>query len=268
MSLTLPRCASEELLATLTAAPRLQLFLDYDGTLADFAPTPENPTPDQAVTRLLARLVAAPHIRVALVSGRRLDHLEQLVPVPGVLLAGAYGIELRLADGRLINRLEYDRVRPPLTALKPQWAGLLAGRKGFFLEDKGWSLALHARFADDAEAEAVLAQARDLAGAALAARDEGELQLLGGNKFLEIAPALADKGLAVAHLLQQFPWAGALPVYVGDDDKDEKAFAVIRAQGGLTAVVAAQPRPTLADCRLPSPRAARAWLSQLARRGG
>lgn len=265
---SLPRCATAEMQASLARASRLQLFLDYDGTLADFAPTPENPAPDAAVLRLLARLVAAPHIRLSLISGRRLDHLEQLVPVPGVLLAGTYGIELRLADGRLSTRLEYHRVRPPLEALKPQWAGLLAGRNGFFLEDKGWSLALHARFADDAEAEAVLPRARDLAGAVVAAGDGGGFQLLGGHKFLEIAPALADKGLAVAHLLERFPWEGALPVYVGDDDKDEKAFAVIRAQGGLTAVVAAQPRPTLAHCRLPSPRAARAWLSRIARRGG
>ncbi len=266
MPTLLPPCTAAAIRASLTAAPRLQLFLDYDGTLADFAPTPENPTPDAAVVRLLARLVAAPHIRVALISGRRLDHLEQLIPVPGALLAGAYGIELRLADGRRIARLEYDRVRPPLAALKPQWAGLVAGRTGFFLEDKGWSLALHARFAAEAEAETVLARARELAGVALAARDEGDFQLLGGHKFLEIAPALADKGLAVAHLLQRFPWEGALPVYVGDDDKDEKAFAVIRAQGGLAAVVTAQPRATLAHCCLPSPRAARAWLSRLARR--
>lgn len=265
MPTTPPRCAAAEIRAPLATASRIQLFLDYDGTLADFAPTPENPAPDNRVVRLLSRLVAAPHIRVSLISGRRLDHLEKLVPTPGVLLAGTYGIELRLEDGRLVTRLQYNQVRPPLKALKPAWAGLLAGRRGFFLEDKGWSLALHARFAGEAEAEAVLAQARELAGSALAARDGDALQLLGGHKFLEIAPALADKGLAVAHLLRHFPWEGALPVYVGDDDKDEKAFAVIRAQGGLAAVVAARPRATLAHCRLPSPRAVRAWLSQLAR---
>ena len=309
----LPRCDTPEIQARLAAAARgpgsarrLDLFLDYDGTLADFAPTPENPAPDERVVRLLSALVAAPHIRVAVISGRRLDHLEVLLPVPGLLLAGTYGMELRDEDGRLTTRAPFEQVRPRLEALKPAWARLLDGRAGFFLEDKGWSLALHARFADDAEAEAVLREARALAEPAVAQQEVKAdlrvhpdprvrpdqrfhpvgLQLLGGHKFLEIAPVLADKGRVVEDLLsrppsaserQAPPGAGGrggpayppealrpMPIYVGDDDKDEKAFAVIRRWDGLAVLVARRPRATLACCRLPSPAAARAWLAQLA----
>ncbi len=220
--------------------------------------------------RLLSALVAAPHIRVAVISGRRLDHLEVLLPVRGLLLAGTYGMELRDEDGRLSTRLPFRRVRPRLETLKPAWARLVDGRAGFFLEDKGWSLALHARFADDAEAEAVLREARALAGPAVADEDEVRLQLLGGHKFLEIAPVDADKGRVVEDLLSRPPAAGErqalppMPVYIGDDDKDEKAFAVIRRYDGLALLVARRPRATLACCRLPSPAAARAWLARLA----
>ncbi|MBN1139982.1 MAG: trehalose-phosphatase [Anaerolineae bacterium] len=247
----------------LAQAERLWLFLDYDGTLADFSPTPEHVNPDPDLVDLIERLARRPRLRVAMVSGRRLSHVQKLVPVPGVLLAGTYGIELQTPEGVRIDRIEYDRLRPTLDALKPRWADLVAGRQGFFLEDKGWALALHARFADEGEAERVLTDASHLADAALAQAAPGLFRLLGGHKFLEIGPRLAHKGLTVAHLLDHYPWPGALPLYLGDDDKDEEAFGVIKARGGIAVVVAAGPRDTEADLRLESPQAARRWLEVL-----
>jgi trehalose 6-phosphate phosphatase len=247
----------------LAQAERLWLFLDYDGTLTGFAPTPEQINPDPELVDLIERLARDPHLRVAVVSGRQLSHVQKLVPVPGVLLAGTYGIELQTFEGVRVDRLNDDRLRPTLEALKPRWAALIAGRPGFFLEDKGWALALHARFAAEDEAERVLADARRLAGAALDRADPEMFRLLGGHKFLEIGPRLAHKGLTVAYLLDRYPWPGALPLYLGDDDKDEEAFGVVRARGGVAVVVASEPRETGADMRLESPQAARRWLETL-----
>jgi trehalose 6-phosphate phosphatase len=258
------RCRDGEIADRIASASRLWLFLDYDGTLADFAPTPENPIAAPEVIGVLVALAAAPYTRVAVVSGRRLDHLQKLVPAAGILLAGTYGIELQHPDGRRIHRLPYQRVRPRLEILKPEWASLIAGRSGFYLEDKGWTLALHARFADDFEAEEVLLLARRLAAGAVEELGSASLRLLGGHKFLEIAPALVDKGETVDYLLENFSWDDALPVYVGDDDKDEKGFAVAKARGGIAVLVASRPRATHADCHMASPRAARRWLAQLA----
>jgi trehalose-phosphatase len=247
----------------LDQADRLWLFLDYDGTLADFAPTPEEVTPDPALEALLARLEQEPRIRPAILSGRRLSHVQKLVPVPGILLAGTYGLELQTPQGERIDRLPFAEIRPTLDRLKPRWAELLAGREGFFLEDKGWTLALHARFADEGETEQVLAQARRAAIGAMDERESDRFRLLGGHKFLEIGPKLAHKGRTVDYLLQQYPWPGALPLYLGDDDKDEEAFGVIKARGGIAVVVASKPRETQADLRLPTPLAARRWLERL-----
>jgi trehalose 6-phosphate phosphatase len=249
-------------------AERLRLFLDYDGTLADFAPTPEHVLPDPELIALLDRLAGQPRLRLAIVSGRRLSHIQRLVPVPGVLLAGTYGIELQTPEGQRIDRLDYDRVRPTLAALKPQWAALISGRQGYFLEDKDWALALHARFAEEDESRRVLEDARGLARAALSASAPGLFRLLGGHKFLEAGPQLAHKGLTVAHLLDEHPWPGAVPLYLGDDDKDEEAFGVIHARGGIAVMVAAEPRPSEADLRLASPQAVRRWLEALLVDGG
>jgi len=259
-------CTPEQINERLAQAECLWLFLDYDGTLADFAPTPEHINLDLEIVDLLTRLVRHPRIRVAVISGRRLSHMEMLVPVPGILLAGTYGIELRLPKGERVNRVDYDAIHPALIDLKPRLACLITGREGFFLEDKGWALALHARFARDVEAVKVLSAARRVAGEVVASSEL--FCVLGGHKFLEICPRLAHKGQTVDYLLHRYPWPGDLPLYVGDDDKDEDAFGVIKARGGIAILVAEEPRNTRADCRLESPQAVRHWLEALLTRLG
>jgi len=250
----------ESVSVRLAQAERLWLFLDYDGTLADFAPTPDHVVPQAEVVALIGDLVQNPLVRVAVVSGRRLGHVEKLVPVAGVFLAGTYGVELRLPDGERVDRVAYEAVRPPLEAVKPRWVALITGREGFFLEDKGWALAMHARFAESSEVEKVLSAARHIADPIVAS---GPFRFLGGHRFLEIGPRQAHKGRTVEYLLGRRAWPGSLPVYLGDDDKDEEAFGVIKARGGVAIRVSAEPRETMADCRLESPQIARRWLGTL-----
>jgi trehalose-phosphatase len=87
--------------------------------------------------------------------------------------------------------------------------------------------------------------------------------VLGGHKLLEIGPALAHKGRTVAYLLNRYPWPDALPLYVGDDDKDEQAFGVIQAQDGIAIRVCGELCETRADGRLESPQDVRRWLRAL-----
>lgn len=242
---------------------RLWFFLDYDGTLSDFAPTPEHIEPNPEIIDVLERLAGKPANRLTILSGRRLEHVRQLLPISGIFLAGTYGIEFVTPAGELIQRVDYDLIRPMLKALKPQWARMIDGREGFFLEDKGWALALHARFAGNEEAEKVILQARQAASTELLA---GYFRALGGHKFFEIVPELANKKEAVAYMLDEYPLAGARLVYIGDDDKDEEAFPVIHAHQGI-AIKVRQPsqrsRPTSADFIFESPRETLHWLQTL-----
>jgi len=256
--------APETVILRIQEAERLQLFLDYDGTLADFAPTPEHVEPDPRVITLITTIARQPSIRTVVISGRRLDHVEALLPVSGVLLAGTYGIQLRLPDGERIDRVSYEKIRPVLEAIKPRWKALIADREGFFLEDKDWALALHARYAADEEADKIIEDAREIAAVSIAlAVDPEAFRVLGGHKFLEVGPALAHKGKTVDYLLDRFPWPGALAIYVGDDDKDEEAFSVIHARGGLAIRVCEAPCDTVADGRMESPQEVRRWLRSL-----
>lgn len=235
----------------------LWLFLDYDGTLADFAPTPDDIFPDAEIINLISRLKENPHVNIAVVSGRRLDHLRALLPIPGLLLAGTYGVEILLPNGKIHHRLEYEDIRPYLDDLKPLWQDLITNSQGFYLEDKGWSLALHARFADDQEADQVLARAKELATDQI---DLNLFRILGGHKFLETSPQKANKGNTIQYLLEQFSAGECLPIYIGDDDKDEEAFQVIKQNGGVAIYVSQEPRESYADLRIPAPPAVIKWL--------
>lgn len=250
----------ESITKRIKESKRLWLFLDYDGTLAEFAPTPEHVHPDQQVIALLSRLVKSPRMHLCMLSGRRLSQVKELIPVPGILLAGTYGIELFTSEGKSIDRLDYQTIRPILETIKPIWQGLIGDLHGFYLEDKGWSLALHARFADESEAEKVLEAAKLSASKDI---NTGDFRLLGGHKFMEVGPQIADKGQTVDYILDHYNWQGALPIYIGDDDKDERAFGVIHRHGGIAVLVAAQPRESQADCRLESTQNVRTWLEKL-----
>lgn len=255
--------APKEIKNRIREAKRRRLFLDYDGTLADFARTPDEVNPDPEVIELVTELASSPQINVTVISGRRLAHIEKLIPIPGVLLAGTYGVELLLPNGERVERVPYERVRPVLEEIKPRWSELIAHREGFFLEDKDWALAIHARHAAEAEADEVLRSARQMAETYVERVSSELFRILDGHRFLEIGPALAHKGKTVDYLLDRYPWPGALPLYIGDDDKDEEVFSVIHDHGGVAIKVCEEPCATDADGRLESPEEVRGWLVQL-----
>jgi trehalose 6-phosphate phosphatase len=241
----------------------LWLFLDYEGTLADFASTPEVIRTNPEIINIFEQLVSISTIRVTVISGRRLRDLRLLLPIKGLFLAGTYGVELQDETGKTINRLDDGQLQLALEMIKPQWEHIISGRNGFFLEDKGWTLVLHARSAADDEAKQVLAQAHHTVKQRFFAR---HFRILGGHKFLKVAPSLASKGDTVSYLLNRYPLPEARLLCIGDDDKEEEAFYVIHARGGL-AVQVLQPsqasHPTEADFLFESPVDTLCWLESL-----
>ena len=239
----------------------LWLFLDYDGTLADFAPTPDDVYPDPEVIELITQISQQPSVNTAIISGRRLTHIQTLLPVEGIWLAGTYGIELQSPGGKLIHRIPYEEIRPTLKIIKPTWKDIIDNRKGFYLEDKGWSLAIHAKDAPHLEAKVVLTSAREKAAKVIV---QSPFRLLGDDRFLEIAPIKANKANAVEYLMGRNNLTDSFSIYIGDDDKDEQAFSIIKKLGGVTILVSTEPRKTLADFRLQNPQSVLQWLRDLA----
>jgi len=254
-------CTTEPIVKNISTVKYLWLFLDYDGTLAEFAPTPEDILPNKDLIALVDELVHLPDTRVAIISGRRLGHIQALLPVSDMLIAGTYGLEIQTPDGNINYRLDYGELRPLLDELKKKWEQLLKGRSGFFLEDKGWTIAIHAKDAAEQEAEITLEQAHRQADGIINQGPTDVFRLLGGHRFLECSPREADKKRTVEYVVSGQRWHDeTLFVYLGDDDKDEVAFEAVQDRGGIVVAVGDRLRNSTADCWLPSPQAVRNWL--------
>ena len=222
------------------------LFLDVDGTLAEFvSPTAQFDLGDD-VRDLIRRLSERLDGRLAIVSGRALANLVEVIGHDGIELAGSHGLERRRADGR-VERPE----RPPeLDALFGE-VRAFSEAHGLAWEEKPGGAAIHFRDWPDREA-LVDAFANDIARRYGMRHQQGamvrELRIFG-----------RDKGDVVREMMWEPPFASGSPVFVGDDLTDEDGFAAAAELGGAGVLVGAH-RETRARFGLPDVKAVRRWL--------
>jgi trehalose 6-phosphate phosphatase len=234
----------------------LALFVDVDGTLLDFAASPDAVVVDAGLPETLRRLKRRLGGALAPVSGRPLREVEALLHLDGAA-AGLHGAELRAPDGFALEepiaseRLDAARVEAARAAAIP----------GVLVEDKRNAIALHYRAAPEAALDV-----RRAAAAMLDASGDG-YELIHGAFVVELKPSNVDKGTAVAALMRVAPFAERTPWVIGDDVTDEDAFAEANARSGVSIIVGSR-RPTAARYALPGPAAARAWLAGLAADAG
>jgi trehalose-phosphatase len=211
---------------------RVFLFLDFDGTLAPIADTPDKASLPPETKKILGMLAKKKGFRVALVSGRDLAGLKEKVGLSGLIYSGNHGFQVE--GPGLKNELSLpEGYRKILQAVKVRLKESLCGVKGVFIEDKGFFLALHFRLADSAD----LALIRKSFAASVAGPVKAhKVNIRAGKKVLEVGPGTSwDKGRIVLWLLSgqrlERGRGGVLPVYIGDDSTDEDAFRVLRKKG-------------------------------------
>lgn len=236
-------------------APRLvaeetALFLDLDGTLAPIVARPEAVAPDPRRTRVLEALGVRLGGRLAVVSGRALADLDRILEGRVPALAGVHGLVRRDAEGRVMSTPPHPGLIEAVRILR----GFAGSHAGLIIEDKGLSVALHYRLAPDLAARARI-QADWIAA-------ETGLSLQPGDHVVELRTPGPRKGDAVAAFMAAPPFAGARPVFVGDDLTDEDAFVAAARLGGFGVLVGAA-RPTAARYRLADVGAALDWLEAL-----
>ncbi|KAF1692170.1 trehalose-phosphatase [Pseudoxanthomonas jiangsuensis] len=233
------------------------LFLDVDGTLIDFDPDPASvrllPQVREAIGRIGDRLGGA----VALVSGRPLAQLDALFAPLRLPAAGLHGHQFR-ATAEAEAEIPAD-TSAFLHELHGRAAHLAAAHPGVLVEDKGVSLALHWRQAPE-HATTVHGFARE----AIAGLPGYRLQP--GDHVVEFVPAGADKGRALERMMARAPFAGRVPVFVGDDLTDEFGFAAANCGGGWSVRVGTR-EPSHASHALADTRAVHAWLIANAAQG-
>ncbi len=220
----------------------MALFLDFDGTLVDIAETPDAILVPDGLLRRLEALAARVDGRLALITGRSQSDIGGHLGRGAIRIVGSHGAEQGDVTVPAVT-LSGDTTMA-IASLAARWPHLL-------VETKPHGMAIHYRQEPHAEA-AVFSVMDDIA------EREG-LAVRRGKMVVELGPAQANKGRAVARLLDQSPYAGATPVFIGDDITDEDGFAAAAAAGGHGILVGA-PRPTIAHYRLPGTREVYNWL--------
>ncbi len=219
---------------------RIAAFLDYDGTLTPIVQRPEDAVMAEDMRDVVARL--AKRQTVAVISGRDLDDVRDLIKVDGIYYAGSHGFDIADPDGR---RIEIDRAAQSLGELdraEKRLHELLDDYEGVQIERKRYSIAVHYRRADEKDVGSVDGVLDEVNG------ESKGLRRSYGKKVFELQPDVPwNKGEALLFLLDELGLGGreVVPFYLGDDITDENAFAVLRDRG-IGIVVRDEPRRSLA----------------------
>ena len=81
----------------------LALLLDYDGTLSPIAPHPDLAVIPPETKKVLMRLARMPDVFVAIISGRGVNNVKQMVGIEGITYAGNHGLEIIHPDGTKVR---------------------------------------------------------------------------------------------------------------------------------------------------------------------
>ncbi len=229
---------------------RPALFLDLDGVLAELAPTPDAVVPDPRRTAVLQGLAPRLGGRVAIISGRTIAEIDRISVSSMASASGVHGLERRRADGAFLRAEASEAVRGAVQAFE----AFARTRPGVVVEDKAVAAGLHYRGAPETAGEAE-ALTRRLAA-------ETGLTLQPGNMVFELKTPGASKGTALKAFMAEAPFAGSVPVMLGDDLTDEDGFRAASELGGF-GVLVGPPRETAARYGLSGVDAVLDWLETL-----
>ena len=230
---------------------RCCLFLDVDGTLIEFKADPLKAVADAELRALLQQAVDKFGGALALVSGRLLATLDVMLAPLRLPASGLYGLERRDIHGVVHRTAPQGAALEPVRKIITDFA---ATHAGLIAEDKGTAIALHFR-----QLPALGAECRRVVYAA-AAGLWPRYQVVEGAMVVEIVPGGTSKATAVEEFLLESPFAGRIPIALGDDFSDCEAFSAVHRHGGLALAVG---RRIHGDYSLDNCQAARHWLASL-----
>jgi trehalose 6-phosphate phosphatase len=214
--------------------PRRIWIFDFDGTLSRLVTGRKYAVLDPACEEMLVELSNDSSQTVAVISSRGMDDLSERMPVHGLLLGGASGLEWRLPDGERIMRHasrleELDRRRETVLPVVRE----LGQIPGVEIEDKRWSISVHYRQAAPTGRASIFERLHELCRG-------GELTLYRGPEVMEVHLLEdGDKASGVAWMASEQGWElkPAMTVYCGDAENDLGAMKWVTANGGIAIIV-------------------------------
>lgn len=234
-------------------APLLAIFTDFDGTLVEIAETPDAVDVPAELADQLERAARDFDHALAVITGREIADIDRFLSPLHLPVAGAHGAQRRRADGTVLQLDEATSAAAD--AIASAIAPLLDEHPELIFEPKDGAVALHFRQAPQLEEECLLAMQDAIA-------NHPDFTLVPGKMVLEARPSGFDKGSALRAFMQEEPFAGRTPIFIGDDTTDEDAFRVAQELGGIG--IKLGPGETIARMRIADVASVHALLQGLA----
>jgi len=211
---------TKKIIADYKQADKRLLFLDYDGTLQRFFKDPEAARPDDELMNLLHSIQTSDNTEIVLISGRDKETLNDWFGNEQFTLIAEHGVWLKKVNEKWVERNQSsphwkENIRPVLESFVDR-------TPGSFIEEKSHSLAWHYRSSD---IELGNLRAKDLVANVSTLIINQELEILEGNKVIEIKVSGINKGSAAMEYLQNRDFDFLMAI--GDDWTDEHLFEVM-----------------------------------------
>lgn len=227
---------------------KVALLLDYDGTLAPIAEHPDLAVIPTETKKVLERLANVSTVNIAIISGRGLDNVKEMVGVSNITYAGNHGLEILHPDGtRFVHPVpsEYEsQLRNLLQALQERCC-----HDGAWIENKGVIFTYHYREVPNDKRNELVTEAKAI------------FQKFGfkpseAKCAIEARPPVKwDKGRASIYILRSLyglDWQdGVRVLFAGDDNTDEDAMRALKGMAVSFRVTASSSIRTQANRRLP-----------------
>ncbi len=207
------------LLAHYQKAQNRLIILDYDGTLMNFHPDPQAVVPEPEVMETLHSLKEKAGNTVIISSGRDRNTLEKWLGSLNIDMAAEHGVWTK-KNGEWKSNPNLGAAWKP--EVKEVLEDIVERTPGSFIEEKDYSLAWHYRLIDKELGAKRVREFRDVLRYLTANLD---LQVLEGNKVVEIKNAGVNKGKAALLWLNDQPWDFIMAI--GDDHTDEDIFEAL-----------------------------------------
>jgi len=210
----------KELLENYEKAKNRLIFLDYDGTLTGFKADPLKAVPDKKLFKLLNNLTENKNNTVVIISGRDKNTLEEWFGNMNINLVGEHGVWSKKLGGKWVQmRNIEDKWKNGIRTFLQK---IVDRTPGSFIEEKSYSIAWHYRNLDPGLADIRKTELTEKLNIKISGLN---LQLMEGNKVLEIKNDKINKGVAAKKWLKQKKWDFIMAV--GDDHTDEDTFKVL-----------------------------------------
>jgi len=204
----------------------IALFIDFDGTLSNIVNDPKDASMSAETKHILER--CSKSFIVSIISGRDRPDVKNRVGIDSIFYSGCHGFDISGPGCFHFEVEEASRLLSKLEEATLQMTIEFSHLKGFIIEKKLYSTALHFRMVNALDEKEIL-------GRMVALKDKfPELRLKRGKKVIELAPDVDwDKAKAVNKIIEilNINSQTTVPIYVGDDLTDEDVFRDFKRKG-------------------------------------